>query len=144
MNDKSLPLKSIFDCACGNHFPSPSSTRAKCPQCGAFVRSHVPIPTEFSDPRRTLSDVQDALSAIAFRAKNQNANEIDVAMARTFTDSMKYLTPALEASFNVNKNDDAFLEKMVIKLNAATDAPPVLPARHQDALPGRDQQKVHE
>lgn len=131
--------RSIFSCRCGHTWASPSVTRSKCPSCGAYVRSRVDIPTDFIDPRRTLSDVQDALSAIALRAKNQQANEIDVAMAKTFADSMKYLVPALEASMVQHTNDQSIVNQFLEMESNDADNPPALPAGAQAALPGSSQ-----
>lgn len=94
----------VFTCRCGKTFKSTSVTRARCPECGAFCRTHEVIPTDLIDPRSTLTDTQRALSAIAERALFGNATKIDVEMARVFTDAIKYLTPALEAAL-VEKRD---------------------------------------
>ena len=126
-----LPKRSIFKCKCGNEFQSSAITRAKCVKCGSLVSTHIPIPSEYADPRRTLTDVQEALSAIAIRAKDQNASEIDVSMARIFADSMKYLVPALEASMVQNTNDSDIVERLLGRAN--NDHP--LPAHSTPALP---------
>jgi len=96
------------------------------------------MPRDFLDPRATLSDVQEALSAIAKRARDSQASDIDVAMAKVFADSLKYLTPALEASMmNVQKTDKKALFIELLK-DGNDDEPPGLPRADQRALPRGD------
>ena len=136
----SITKNHVFECKCGKTWACRSNTRARCPACGSFTRTQVrsEILRVISDPRLTLSKCQDALEAIVERAKEKDgASDIDVQFAKILMDGMKYLTPALEASMVQQTNDN----DIVLKLLGTPDADnhPTLPARHQEALPGRSQ-----
>lgn len=139
-----MPLTkgTIFDCKCGNSWAARSKTRATCPKCGAFCRTKVSheLLNSINDPRLTLSKCQEALEKIVERAGNQEADNIDVMMAKVLMDGMKYLTPALEASMVQNTNDDTLLEKLLGSDDAGTTpqlrhhAPEALPPRPRSTL----------
>ena len=118
-----MVIRSIFTCKCGKTFSSGSKTRAACPTCGAYCRTRMDPPDELvRDPRLTLSKCQNALELIAERAAAQSCDDIDVRMAQIFTDALKYLTPALEASFIQQTDDDSMIEKLLGKDDASDPA----------------------
>lgn len=128
-------IRSLFECKCGNVFPSPAITRATCPACGAFCRTRSDAPDMIRNPRKTLSITQEALEAIAIRARDHSADDIDVAMAKIFTDALKYLTPALEASMVQHTSDDVIIEKLLgAKDDSDEHDPPALPAYHRKVV----------
>lgn len=123
--------RSLFECKCGKVFPSGAVTRAKCPSCGALCRVRSDVPDEIRDPRKTLTTTQKALELIAGRAGAGLGTELDAVFAKIFTDALKYLTPALEASFVQKGDDDELLNRL---MGDDTDKHNALPAASEDPV----------